>query len=292
MFTEFLQFLLSGITVGATYALVGVGFSIIYNASQVINFAQGEFVMLGGMMTWFLFEEAGLPMPAAVPLAITGTVMVGLALEKFAIEPARNASIVTLIIITIGASIFLRGGAQLVWGRDFHAVPALSGDTPINLSGVALNPQSLWVVGCTLVVIVLLHWFFSRTMTGRAMRAVAFNMLAAQLAGVNNRLILMFSFGLSAALGALAGVLIAPITLTYPDVGIMLGLKGFCAAILGGLGYPYGAIVGGLVVGISEAMTAGYVSSAYKDAVAFVIILLTLFFMPNGLFGRRGVERV
>jgi branched-chain amino acid transport system permease protein len=292
MFTEFLQFLLSGITVGATYALVGVGFSIIYNASQVINFAQGEFVMLGGMMTWFLFEEAGLPMPAAVPLAITGTVMVGLALEKFAIEPARNASIVTLIIITIGASIFLRGGAQLVWGRDFHAVPALSGDAPINLSGVALNPQSLWVVGSTIVVIVLLHWFFSRTMTGRAMRAVAFNMLAAQLAGVNNRLILMFSFGLSAALGALAGVLIAPITLTYPDVGIMLGLKGFCAAILGGLGYPYGAIVGGLVVGISEAMTAGYVSSAYKDAVAFVIILLTLFFMPNGLFGRRGVERV
>ena len=292
MFTEFLQFLLSGITVGATYALVGVGFSIIYNASQVINFAQGEFVMLGGMMAWFLFEQAGLPMAAAIPLAIAGTVMVGLALEKFAIEPARNASIVTLIIITIGASIFLRGGAQLIWGRDFHAVPALSGDAPINISGVAVNPQSLWVVGCTLVVTVLLHWFFSRSMTGRAMRAVAFNMLAAQLAGVNSRLILMFGFGLSAALGALAGVLIAPITLTYPDVGIMLGLKGFCAAILGGLGYPYGAIVGGLIVGISEAMTAGYVSSAYKDAVAFVIILMTLFFMPNGLFGRRGVERV
>ncbi len=292
MLTEFLQFLLSGVTVGATYALVGVGFSIIYNASQVINFAQGEFVMLGGMMAWFLFERAGLPMPAAVPLAIAGTVMVGLALEKFAIEPARNASIVTLIIITIGASIFLRGGAQLVWGRDFHALPALSGDAPIDLSGVAVNPQSLWVMGCTLIVIVLLHWFFSHTMTGRAMRAVAFNMLAAQLAGVNNRLILMFSFGMSAALGALAGVLIAPITLTYPDVGIMLGLKGFCAAILGGLGYPYGAIVGGLIVGISEAMTAGYVSSAYKDAVAFVIILMTLFFMPNGLFGRRGIERV
>ncbi len=292
MLTEFLQFLLSGVTVGATYALVGVGFSIIYNASQVINFAQGEFVMLGGMLTWFLFESAGLPLAAAVPVAIAGTVAVGIALEKFAIEPARNASIVTLIIITIGASIFLRGSAQLIWGRNFHAVPALSGDTPIDLSGVALNPQSLWVVGCTLFVTVLLHWFFSHSMTGRAMRAVAFNMLAAQLAGVNNRLILMLSFALSAALGALAGVLIAPITLTYPDVGIMLGLKGFCAAILGGLGYPYGAIVGGLIVGISEAMTAGYVSSAYKDAVAFVIILLVLFFMPNGLFGRRGIERV
>jgi len=292
MSAQFLQFLLSGVTVGATYALVGVGFSIIYNSSQVINFAQGEFVMLGGMMTWFLFDRAGLPIPLAIPLAIAGTVAVGVALEKLAIEPARSASIVTLIIITIGASIFLRGAAQLIWGRDYHSVPPLSGDEPIVLSDVAVNPQSLWILGCTVIVILGLNWFFSRSMTGRAMRAVAFNMLAAQLAGVNNRLILMFSFGLSAALGALAGVLIAPLTLTYPDVGIMLGLKGFCAAILGGLGYPFGAIVGGLIVGISEAMTAGYVSSAYKDAVAFVIILLTLFFMPNGLFGRRGIERV
>jgi branched-chain amino acid transport system permease protein len=243
-------------------------------------------------MTWFLFDRAGLPIPLAIPLAIAGTVAVGVALEKLAIEPARSASIVTLIIITIGASIFLRGAAQLIWGRDYHSVPPLSGDEPIVLSDVAVNPQSLWILGCTVIVILGLNWFFSRSMTGRAMRAVAFNMLAAQLAGVNNRLILMFSFGLSAALGALAGVLIAPLTLTYPDVGIMLGLKGFCAAILGGLGYPFGAIVGGLIVGISEAMTAGYVSSAYKDAVAFVIILLTLFFMPNGLFGRRGIERV
>jgi branched-chain amino acid transport system permease protein len=292
MSAQFLQFLLSGVTVGATYALVGVGFSIIYNASQVINFAQGEFVMLGGMMTWFLYDQAGLPLPLAIPLAIAGTVVVGIALEKFAVEPARNASIVTLIIITIGASIFLRGGAQLVWGRDYHSVPALSGDDPIVLSGVAVNPQSLWVIGCTILVIVGLHWFFSHSMTGRAMRAVAFNMLAAQLAGVNNRLILTISFALSASLGALAGVLVAPITLTYPDVGIMLGLKGFCAAILGGLGFPYGAIAGGLIVGISEAMTAGYISSAYKDAVAFVIILLVLLFLPTGLFGRRGVERV
>jgi branched-chain amino acid transport system permease protein len=292
MSAQFLQFLLSGVTVGATYALVGVGFSIIYNASQVINFAQGEFVMLGGMMTWFLFDGAGLPLAVAIPLAIAGTVAVGVALEKLAIEPARNASIVTLIIITIGASIFLRGGAQLIWGRDYHSVPPLSGDEPIVLSGVAVNPQGLWILGCTAIVILGLNCFFSRSMSGRAMRAVAFNMLAAQLAGVNNRLILTLSFALSAALGALAGVLIAPITLTYPDVGIMLGLKGFCAAILGGLGYPYGAIAGGLIVGISEAMTAGYISSAYKDAVAFVIILLTLFFMPNGLFGRRGIERV
>ena len=292
MNAEFLQYLFAGVTVGATYALVGVGFSIIYNASQVINFAQGEFVMLGGMMTWFLFEQAGMPVAAAIPLAILGTVAVGMTLEKFAIEPARNASIVTLIIITIGASIFLRGGAQLLWGRNFHPVPALSGNEPIDIAGVAVAPQRLWILGVTVLVVLALNWFFSRTMTGRAMRAVAFNLLAAQLVGVNNRRILLFAFALAAALGATAGALIGPLSLAYPDVGIMLGLKGFCAAILGGLGFPYGAIVGGLIVGISEAMTAGYISSAYKDAVAFVIILLTLFFMPNGLFGKRGIERV
>ena len=292
MFAEFLQFLFSGITVGATYALVGLGFAIIYNASHIINFAQGEFVMLGGMMAYFFFEQAGLPMPVAIALAIAGTVMVGLALGKFAIEPARNASIVTLIIITIGASIFLRGAAQLLWGRNYHSLPPLTGDEPIAIAGAVVVPQNLWIVGSTLVIIVGLHWFFNRTMTGRVVRAAAYNPLAAQLAGVNRQLVLLLSFALAAALGAVAGVLITPIALTYPGVGIMLGLKGFCAAILGGLGNPFGAILGGLIVGLSEAMTAGYISSDYKDAVAFVIILLTLFFMPNGLFGKPGIERV
>ncbi len=292
MFAEFLQFLFSGITVGATYALVGLGFAIIYNASHIINFAQGEFVMLGGMMAYYFFEQLGLPMPVAIALAIGGTVLVGVALEKLAIEPARDASIVTLIIITIGASIFLRGAAQLLWGRNYHSLPPLTGDQPIDIAGAAVTPQNMWIVGVTLAIILGLHWFFNRTMTGRAVRAAAYNPLAAQLAGINNRLVLLLSFALAAGLGAVAGILITPIALTYPSVGIMLGLKGFCAAILGGLGNPFGAILGGLIVGLSEAMTAGYISSDYKDAVAFVIILLTLFFMPNGLFGKRGTERV
>jgi branched-chain amino acid transport system permease protein len=214
------------------------------------------------------------------------------ALEKLAIEPARDASIVTLIIITIGASIFLRGAAQLLWGRNYHSLPPLTGDQPIDIAGAAVTPQNMWIVGVTLAIILGLHWFFNRTMTGRAVRAAAYNPLAAQLSGINNRLVLMLSFALAAGLGAVAGILITPIALTYPSVGIMLGLKGFCAAILGGLGNPFGAILGGLIVGLSEAMTAGYISSDYKDAVAFVIILLTLFFMPDGLFGKRGTERV
>lgn len=291
MFAEFLQFLFSGLTVGAAYALVALGFSIIYNASQVINFAQGEFVMLGGMSTVFLMA-AGLPMPLAIVVAVVITVGVGLALEKLAIEPARGASVITLIIITIGASIFLRGIAQLVMDRRFHALPAFTGDRPIAIGGATLLPQSLWVMGGLVVMVLVLWHFFGRTRFGKAMLATAYNPLAARLVGINTRLVLLSSFGLSALLGALAGILLAPITLTSYDVGIMLGLKGFSAAILGGMGSGVGAIVGGLVVGIAEAMGAGYVSSEYKDAIAFVIILLVLFFMPSGLLGKRGTERV
>ena len=291
MFAEFLQFLFSGITVGAIYALVGLGFSIIYNASRIINFAQGEFVMIGGMATVFLIG-AGLPMPLAVGLAVMITIGVGLALEKFAIEPARDASIVTLIIITIGASIFLRGAAQVLWGRNFHSLASISGDDPILIGGAAMMPQSLWILGATIVIIAGLRCFFHHTRAGKAMLATAYNPLVARLVGVNTRFILLLSFGLAAMLGSVAGILVAPISLTYPGVGVMLGLKGFCAAILGGIGNPMGAIAGGLIVGLSEAMTAGYISSAYKDAVAFVIILLVLFFIPSGLFGARETERV
>jgi branched-chain amino acid transport system permease protein len=150
----------------------------------------------------------------------------------------------------------------------------------------------VWIVLATLLIIAGLWWFFNRTLTGKAMLATAYNPMVSRLMGINTRFILSLSFGLAAMLGGIAGILIAPISLTYPSVGVMLGLKGFCAAILGGLGNPMGAIAGGLIVGISEAMTAGYISSAYKDAVAFIIILAVLIVIPSGLFGARGTERV
>ncbi len=288
---EFLQFLFSGLTVGAIYALVGLGFSIIYNASHVINFAQGEFVMLGGMGTVSLML-AGLPMYVAIPLAVCLVVAVGLLLEKFAVEPARNAGVITLIIITIGASILIRGVVEVALGKDFHRLPSFTGETPIIIGGAALQPQGLWVIGALVIVVAALRWFFEHTRLGKAILATSYNPLAAQLVGIDVRTILLVSFGLSAALGALAGILTAPITLTKYDIGIMLGLKGFAAAILGGLGSSYGAVAGGLALGMIEAMSAGYISSAYKDAVAFVIILGVLFFMPSGLFGTRRTERV
>ncbi len=291
MFGDFLQFLVSGITVGTTYALVGLGFSIIYNASQVINFAQGEFVMIGGMATVSLLA-LGVPMPLAIGLAILATVFVGMALEKFAVEPARGASVVSLIIITIGASIFLRGLALLVWDKNFHAMPPFTSDTPIRFWGASILPQSLWVLGVAFLLVVALGFFFNRTMLGKAMLATACNPLSAKLVGIDTNFVLMVSFGLAALLGSVAGILVAPITLTSYDVGVMLGLKGFSAAILGGLGNSLGVILGGLIVGVAEQMSAGYISSSYKDAVAFIIILAVLFFRPSGLFGTGGTDRV
>ena len=291
MSAQLLQFLLAGLTVGAIYALVALGFAIIYNASHVINFAQGEFVMIGGMAA-AAFVDAGLPLPLAALAAVGGATLVGLALEKLAVEPARGAPVVTLIIITIGASILLRGLAALVWDKKIHSLPAFSGETPLAIGGATLLPQTLWVLGATVLTVGLLWWFFNRTLTGKAILAVSHNRLAAQLMGISVRRVLLVSFGLSAALGALAGVLIAPISFTSWDVGVMLGLKGFAAAILGGMGSGPGAIAGGLVLGLVEALGAGYLSSAYKDVFAFVIILAALVFLPNGLAGRRAAERV
>ena len=291
MGSQWLQYVAGGLTAGAIYALVALGFSIVYNASNAINFAQGEFVMIGGMSAVTLVG-GGVPLGAAVPLAVLVAVAVGLCLEKLAIEPARNADTVTLIIITIGASLLLRGMAQLVWDKRVHALPAFSGDAPLHFMGATLLPQSLWVFGGAALAVLGLTWFFGRTLFGKAMLATSYNPLAARLVGINTRTILFVSFGLAAMLGGLGGVLIAPIAFTSYDSGIMLGLKGFAAAMLGGLGSFGGAVLGGVLLGLAEALGAGFVSSAYKDAIAFVIILGVLFFMPGGLLGARRSDRV
>lgn len=291
MFSDLLQFLFSGITVGAIYALVALGFSIIYNASHVINFAQGEFVMIGGMGSVFL-SMSGIPLPLAMVGAIALAMLCGIALQKLAIQQAREASVVSIIIITIGASIFLRGVGGLIWDRNFHSLPAFSREGPIYIGGAVVMPQSLWVFGTTVVVAVALGVFYNYSLIGKAMIGTAHNPFAAKLAGINTGNILILSYALAASLGAVGGILVAPIAPTHYQVGIMLGLKGFSAAIVGGIGSGPGAILGGLLVGVAEALSAGYLSSSYKDAVAFIIILTVLFFKPTGLMGRRKGERV
>lgn len=288
---EFLQFTFSGLTVGAIYALVALGFTLIYNASDVINFAQGEFVMLGGMITVFA-AAAGVPLPLAALLAVLAAVVVGLAMHRLAIEPARGASAVTLIIITIGASILLRGVAAVVFDKRFHSLPPFVASEPWNIGGALVLPQTFIVLAGTALVLLALWLLASRTLVGKAIVATAANRLAARLVGINTSAIIGLSFASSAAIGAVGGILVTPITLTNYDVGTLLALKGFAAAMLGGMGNPVGAVVGGLAVGLMEAFGTGYISSAYKDAIAFLVILLVLFAMPNGLFGRASIERV
>ncbi|CAD5253957.1 Amino acid/amide ABC transporter membrane protein 1, HAAT family [Bosea sp. 62] len=288
---ELLQYLLSGVTVGAVYALVALGFTLIYNASDVVNFAQGEFVMLGGMITFFAWQ-AGIPLPLAALLAILAAATIGVLLNKLAIEPARGAPVASLIIITIGASIFLRGSAQLVFDKQLHRFPSFSGDDPLRIFGATILPQGLWVIAGAVAIFLVLWLFFARTLTGKAVLATANNRIAASLVGINPNHMMTLSFAVSAAIGALAGVLVTPITLTSYDLGVAMALKGFAAAMLGGMGVPAGALAGGLLLGLIEALTAGYVSSVYKDAVAFVLILVILFARPQGLFGRKAMDRV
>jgi branched-chain amino acid transport system permease protein len=231
-------------------------------------------------------------MPVAFLLAILIPAVVGVLMEKSVIEPVRKGDTVNIIIVTIGVSLIIRGVVQVIFGKDAFMVPSFSGETPVAIGGAMVMPQSFWVIGVTGLVVVALWYFFTRTLTGKAMLATSFNRTAAELVGINTSWVLWMSFAMSAAVGALGGVLVAPITMTSYDVGIMLGLKGFVAAVAGGLGSGVGALAGGLLVGILEAMSAGYISSAYKDAVPFILILFILFFMPRGLFGSKQTERV
>ncbi len=282
---QLLQYLVSGATLGSVYALVAIGFTIIFNVTGIINFAQGEFVMLGGMVSFWLLKVTGMPAPVAFASAIAITSAAGYLLERAAIRPASNSPVISLIIITIGASILMRGLAGLLWGKDSVPLPPFSGETPILIGTAAIVPQSLWVLGTMVVTTAALKLLLDYTLLGKALRACAINRRAAGLLGIDARVMSLLSFSMSAGLGALAGIVIAPVTLTSYDSGTMLGLKGFAAAALAGFGSQTGAVAGGLFLGIAEALGAAYISSSYKDAIALVVLLLVLLLRRSGAAG-------
>jgi branched-chain amino acid transport system permease protein len=287
-----LQYLVAGLTYGTIYAVVGVGFNIIYNATGIINFAQGEFVMLGGMMAVTLHRLV--PLPLAIAGAVLFTMVVGAALEVTFIRWLDRPSVLRMIIITIGISILVREGALLAWGEQVRALPYFSGDEVSSLSygGVHVSPQVLWSLGALLVIVAFLWVFFQRTPIGRQMRACAANREAAALCGVPTRNLVTLSFVLSAGIGALAGCVVSPITYTSYGVGAGLAIKGFTVAILGGLGNSPGAVAGGFVVGVLEAFSVSLLPAAYKDAISVAILLAILFARPSGLFAPREVTRL
>jgi branched-chain amino acid transport system permease protein len=283
----FFQYLVAGLTYGTIYAIVAIGFNIIYNTTGIINFAQGEFVMLGGMTA--VTMNRFMPLPAAILTAVLCTMIIGALIEIVFIRWLVKPSVLRLIIITIGLSIVIREAALQIWGESVRALPYFTGTavSAIDINGVFISPQVLWVIGISSVIVVALNLFFSYTLPGRQMRACSANRDAARLCGINTRNMVTLSFVLSAGIGALAGCVVSPITYVQYDSGAGLAIKGFTVAILGGLGNSMAAVAAGMLLGILESFSIWVMPTAFKDVISIAILLLILFVRPSGLFGSK-----
>ena len=290
-YDQILQFFITGISIGAIYAIVGIGFMIIYSVTRVVNFAQGEFLMLGGMLS-ITFHLKGFPLSISILLAVVITTLIGMFFYQAIIYPIRRAPAFALILMTFGGSIIIRGIAMLCWGTDPRSLPYFFGATPIQISGAVLNPQAVWVIVSTALMAVALFLFFRYTIDGKAFLASAINAFLASLMGIKTERMGLLAFALAACLGALAGAVMSPLTFPHIGIGIHLSVKGFTAALIGGLNRIEGVIVGGLALGVLEALGAGFISSGYKDAIALVILMVVLTFRHQGLLGGAEAGRV
>lgn len=290
MITDIIQAIFYGLSVGSMYALVALGVALIYNATMIINFAQGEFVMLGGMIMVTLYGQWHWPLYVSIPLTIAITVLVGMGLMKISYRPGKSTSLITVLIITIGASMVISGSAMHVWDTNIHRFPPFSGDAPIKLLGAVIAPQSLWIIGMTVGVLSFLVYFFQFTIYGKAMKACSLDQTAASLLGLRVRRMVLLSFAMSSALGCAAGILLTPLTMVDYAGGMLLAIKGFSAAMLGGMGSIVGAVIGGFIFSFLEGFTVTFVSSTVKELVTFIVIINVLLFMPRGIMGHRVVE--
>lgn len=279
------QLLVGGIAVGCIYALIGLGYSLIYSASALMSFVQGEIFMLGAYVAYTIYVSFQVPFALAVLLAILIMFGFGIVLQRGMISPLlkRGAQQIQIVLATIGLSIFLKNFAMIVWGSDVKNFPSALGETPVRLAGVSISPQQIAIVIATFVCMIALHFFMSRTKLGTSLRAAAQDPMAAGVVGINVPLTVGVAWALAAALSAVAGILLAPIYGVYPKMGAILSTKGFAAAVLGGYGNMYGAIIGGLIFGVVETMAAGYISSSFKDIISFGVLILVLFVMPHGI---------
>ncbi|MGD0624615.1 MAG: branched-chain amino acid ABC transporter permease [Thermodesulfobacteriota bacterium] len=283
----FIQQIIAGVAMGGIYGLVALGFTLIWNAAAVVNFAQGEFCMISGFLILTFFVNWGWPFPMAFLISILLSGVLGVIVERLAIRPIRGADPLTAIITTLGVSIFLSNSAKFVWGTHPFHFPSVFGDKPMQMAKITLIPQNLWIIGIISALVISLYFFFFGTLTGKVMRAVAQDRQTASLMGISvNRMIGMI-FGLSAIMGGLAGILLAPIIYVAADIGLPLVLKAFMGAVIGGFGSLPGALIGGVVIGISENLSAFYISSDYKDVISFAVLIAILIFKPAGLFLRK-----
>lgn len=280
---EFVQIVVSGIALGAIYAIVAFGFTLVWNASGTVNFAQGQLVVAGAFIGYTLIVQAGLPYALAVPLSMLAGFALGVVLERLTIRPVRNLDPLVFIIITIGTAIALETLMRNIWGPATRTIPGISGGALIHVGGVIITAQSLWVIGIGALLSVLLQLLLSRTMVGRAMRAVAQDRETAAQMGVPVSAMVALTFGLNGMLAALAGVLLAPTLFVSAGLGTSVTLEAFAAAVLGGFGSLPGAVAGGLLLGLSQQLSSAYISGGYGDAISLVILILVLVIRPRGL---------
>jgi len=286
-FDQVLQYIFSGITVGSIYAFVAIGYNIIYNATGIINFAQGEFVMLGGMIAYTF--SGFMPLLPAIIAAVLLTAAVGGVIENVFIRRMRKTSVLGMIVITVGLSILIREFSLYIWDEQIRALPFFTGSeiSSVNIFGARISPQVLWVLGVTLFFTGGLYLFLKFTLTGQAMRACSENPRAAKLCGIRTDRMISLSFMISAGIGALGGCVLSPLTQTHYAMGSDLAVKGFTVAILGGLGNPISAVAAGLLLGLIEAFSISILPMAYKDVISIIILLIILVAKPSGLFGSR-----
>jgi len=286
--TLIIQTVISGVGTGIIYGLIGIGFCVIYNASGIVNFAQGMFVMLGGMVTHALLTRAELPLALAIPITILLAAALGIAVDRLVVQPLwrRNATMFVMILATLAAQIVVERATLMIAGDQPRTFSGFTSAAPWKVGGVAISPQLLWIAGVSLLLVGALALFFKRTRTGRAMRACAINREAAALQGIPVSRMLALSFALSAALGAVAGILITPTQYTAFNVGVPFAISGFIAAILGGFGNAAGAFAGGIMLGVAQALAIVFFGAGFKNVAALSILLVFLLARPQGLFGK------
>lgn len=290
---QIMQQLVNGISLGSIYALIALGYTMIYGIIKLINFAHGDIYMVGAYIGFFAITQAGLGIVPALLISLVTTAMLGMLVEKLAYKPLRNAPRLSVLITAIGVSFFLEYASMYFVTPTPRTFPAVMDNVAFSLGGLVINGQQLLILGITFVLMVILTYIVKFTNTGKAMRAASFDTETAQLMGINSDRIISITFGIGSALAAVAGVLVGIYYNSIdPLMGIMPGLKAFVAAVLGGIGILPGAVVGGLILGIVEALVSGFISSTFRDAAAFAILILVLLVRPAGIFGKNTKEKV
>jgi len=286
-----LQMVVAGLAMGSIYALVALGFVLIFNAVNVVNFAQGEFAMVPAFVAVWLMSSLNIPFPLTCVITVIFMGVFGIVFQRIAYYPLRDRGFLPVVISTIGVGIFLKNGAQIVFGAEPFAMTRPTDATALDILGVFVDPQYIVIILCTMVLLAFQHFFFEKTMLGKKMRATAQDKQMARLLGIRVAKMIAITFAYSSILGAAAGILVGPIFFVTKDMGAMIGLKAFCSAILGGFGSVPGAILGGLFLGVIEVFGSYYISSAYRDAFAFIIMILVLLLRPQGFFGEKIAEK-